>query len=94
MVPHLELWMDGTTDLHVALPSRLVADLDRIARERGVRRVHVLREAVVEYVTRTEAERLAADMRAYVEELADASGEFVAETDAHNGERPLREAAW
>jgi predicted transcriptional regulator len=86
--------LDGTTDLHVALPNALVADLDRLARERGVRRVHVLREAVAEYVVRAEAERVAAEMRAYVADLADAGGEFVAETEAHTVERMLREVEW
>ncbi len=90
----MEQGADKTTDLHVALPSPMVVELDRIARERGVRRVQVLREAVAEYVLRTEAERRAADMRAYVDEMADASGELVAETEAHTVERLLREAEW
>lgn len=86
--------MGTTTDLHVALPDNLVAGLDRLAEERGQRRVQVLREAVAEYLVRTEAERLVADMRAYVDEMAEHSGEFVAESDVHTVARLLEETEW
>jgi metal-responsive CopG/Arc/MetJ family transcriptional regulator len=85
---------DATTDLHVALPDSLVAGLDRLALERGVRRVHVLREAVTDYLVRTEAERLAEEMRAYADEMADASPEFVAETEPDTVRRLLRDTEW
>ena len=83
---------DTTTDLHVALPNSMVAGLDRLAHERGVRRVQVLREAVTDYLVRTEAERLAQEMRAYADEMADASTEFVAETEIDTVRGLLRDS--
>lgn len=86
--------MEPTTDLHVVLPAGLVAGLDRLAQERGQRRVHVLREAVAEYLLRTEAQRLAEALDAYVDELAPYSGEFVAEHEAHTLARLLEVTEW
>lgn len=86
--------MDPTTDLHVALPDDLVAGLDRLAKERGKRRVQVLREAVAEYLVRTEAERLTAEMKAYADDMAEHSGEFVAESEEHTVARLLEETEW
>jgi metal-responsive CopG/Arc/MetJ family transcriptional regulator len=85
---------DTTTDLHVALPDSLVAGLDALAHERGVRRVQVLREAVADYLVRTEAERTAELMRGYVEEMGEASAELVAETEAATLTRLLRDTEW
>jgi predicted transcriptional regulator len=86
--------MATSTDLHVALPDNLVAGLDRLAEERGQRRVQVLREAVAEYLVRTEAERLVAEMQAYADEMAGHSGEFVAESGEHAAARLLEETEW
>lgn len=81
-------------DLHVALPAGMVAGLDRLAQERGQRRVQVLREAVAEYLLRTEAQRLEEEMEAYVDALAPHSGEFVAEHEAHTAARLLEVTEW
>lgn len=86
--------MDTNTDLHVALSDHLVDGLDRVARERGVRRVHILREAVSEYLIRAEAERLANEMTQYAETMADHSAEFTEETEIGTVERLLRETSW
>jgi len=86
--------MDRGRGVHVILSDAVLAELDSLARERGVRRVHVVREAVAEYLFREAEARAAREMNAYVEALADASGELVAETDAHMVERLLRETEW
>jgi len=86
--------MDTVTDLHIALPDDLISGLDRIARERGLRRVQVIREAVADYLIRSEAERLADEMTAYAERMADHSAEFTMETDADAILRLLRETEW
>ena len=71
-----------------------MADLDRIARDRGIRRVALVREVIEDYVVREQAARLEREMREYVEELAPASDEFVREADDHTVERLLRETEW
>lgn len=86
--------MEPTTDMHIALPANLVAGLDRLAEERGQRRVQVLREAVAEYLVRTEAQRRMAEMQAYADEMAEHSGEFVAETEDLTVARLLEETEW
>jgi hypothetical protein len=59
-----------------------------------MRRVQVIRDAVTDYLVRVEADRLAEEMRAYVAAMAEASGEFVAETEPHTVERSLRVTTW
>lgn len=86
--------MEFTTDLHVALPDTLVAGLDRLAEERGQRRVQVLREAVADYLERTEAERTAEEMRVYASEMAEFSAEFVAQTEPDAVARLLSDTEW
>ena len=68
-----------------------MADLDRIDRNRGIRRVALVREAIEHYVVRERAARLEREISEYVEELAPASDEFVREADGHTVERLLRE---
>ena len=86
--------MGAAHGIHIVLPDALLADLDRLAREQGVRRVHLVREAIAEYLKRDASDRIEREMRAYVEALADHSGEFVAQTDAQAVERLLRETEW
>lgn len=85
---------NAVTDLHIVLPDDLLSGLDRVARERGLRRVQVIREAVATYLVRNEAERLADEMRAYSERMADHSAEFTTETEAATVQRLLRETEW
>ncbi|MFQ5740023.1 MAG: hypothetical protein ACE5JX_13535 [Acidobacteriota bacterium] len=86
--------MEKLRDIHFALPRMLLAELDRVARERGLRRAHLLREAVVEHLKRTEAEGVEREMQDYAEALAPSSKDFVDETDAHTVQRLLRETRW
>lgn len=81
-------------DVHANLPESLVAELDRVAAERAVRRVTLLREAVEEYLAHVEADRIEQGMRDYVEALAPLSGQLVAETEGHTIERLLEEVEW
>lgn len=81
-------------DIHVNLPESLLLVLDRVARERGVRRTHLLREAITEYLKWIEWERIEREMQDYAEALADHSAEFVEETDTHTVERLLRDTKW
>jgi metal-responsive CopG/Arc/MetJ family transcriptional regulator len=90
----MEIGMEGNADIHLSLPENLLVGLDHVAQRRGVRRAHLVREVIAEYVDRIEAERLEEEMADYVEALAPYSGEFVAETDAHTVERLLRETEW
>ena len=86
--------MDASTDLHIVLPESLVAGLDRLAQERGQRRVQVLREAVAEYLVYAEAQRLTAEMQAYVADMAEHSDAFVAENETHTMARLLESTQW
>lgn len=86
--------MGGTRGIHIGLSDAVLADLDRLARDQGVRRVQVVREAISEYLKRDAEDRIEREMRAYVDALADDSGEFVAQTDAQTVERLLRETEW
>jgi metal-responsive CopG/Arc/MetJ family transcriptional regulator len=81
-------------DIHISLPDFLLDSLDQFAGERRLTRAHVVREAVAEYLSRKEAERIQRDMARYVDALADTSADFVAETDAHTVRRLLRETKW
>ncbi|PYV07078.1 MAG: hypothetical protein DMG10_00120, partial [Acidobacteria bacterium] len=91
---HKDICMERTTDIHVSLPDTLLESLDRVARERRVRRAQLVREAVAGFLSRVEAERVQREMADYVEALADHSEDFVAETDAHTVHRLLRETKW
>lgn len=86
--------MKKITDIHVALPETLVTGLDRVARERCVRRAHLLREAVIEFLERVEAERIEREMTNYANTLASHSKDFTTETDAHTIQRLLMETKW
>jgi metal-responsive CopG/Arc/MetJ family transcriptional regulator len=90
----MELVLDRGRGIRVVLSEAVLADLDSLARKQGVRRVHLVREAVAEYLRGEAHARTEHEMGAYVEALADASGEIVAETDAHTIERLLRETEW
>lgn len=86
--------MERTTEIHLALPRTLVVGLDRLARERGVRRTQLLREAILEFLKRVERERSEREMSKYVEALSAHSDEFVAETDVDTVQRLLRNTEW
>ena len=83
--------MDKVRGLRLTLPRSLLSGLDRVARERLVTRARLLREAVAEFLKRCEAERVPREMVAYVEDMAEHSGDFVRETDAHTVDRLLRD---
>lgn len=86
--------MQRTADIHVSVSEDVLAGLDRVARQRGMRRAHVLREAIVDYLRRTELEGIEREMRDYAEALAPFSAEFVKETDSHTVQQLLRETEW
>ncbi len=86
--------MAKITDIHVSIPDHLLEGINRIARERRTRRAQVVRQALDEFLARCEAERIQRQMDQYVEALADQSGEFIAETDAHTVRRLLKETKW
>ena len=81
-------------DIHVDIPEGLLLVLNQVAKDQGVRRTHILREAITEYLNRVKAEQIEREMQAYVEVMAPYSAEFVAETNAHTNERLLRETTW
>ena len=83
-----------TADIHLTLSEALLASLDREARQRGVPRARLLREAVAHYLAWTQAQRIEQQMKDYAEALAPHSGEFVGETDAHTVQRLLVETEW
>jgi metal-responsive CopG/Arc/MetJ family transcriptional regulator len=84
--------MDKTTDLHLMLPKRLLANLNRLAKERKVKRAQLIRQALIEFVERLRAERVAEEMTEYADAMGDSSEDFVRETDDVN--RLLRESEW
>ena len=89
-----EVLLDKSVDIHVALPRGMLAALDEEARGRGVRRAHLLREAITEFLRRLEAERTEREMVSYAEQMGEESGEFVGETEPHVAERLLRDTEW
>lgn len=86
--------MDRRADIHLTLPQHLLVSLDRVALERGVRRIHLLRTVLEDFLRQVEAERVEQEISDYVDELGPASAEFVCETDVHSVERLLRETEW
>jgi metal-responsive CopG/Arc/MetJ family transcriptional regulator len=86
--------MTKTVDVRVRLTEDLVTSLDQLAQQRGIQRSALLREAIADYVRRAERQRIAKEMRDYVEVMATYSDEFVSETDAHTVERLLNETTW
>lgn len=86
--------MENLADIHLTLPEGLVANLDKLARGRGVRRSQLLREAVADYLNRMEAERIDREMYEYADALGPHSAEFVRETEAHTMERLMETAEW
>lgn len=51
--------MEKTTDIHIVLPTVLVARLDRLAEELDIRRTELLRELLIQFLNRREADRIA-----------------------------------
>lgn len=90
----MEYSMEHGADVHLTLPEGLVATLDRLATTRGVRRAHLVREALVEYVSRAEAARIDQEIQEYVNALGPYSDEFVREHEEHTLDRLLRETEW
>ena len=86
--------MEPTSNLQISLPDSMLAEVDRLARERGVRRVNVIREAVAAFIANVDANDLSRQMQAYVDEMSDLSDEFVAENDVQRVEHLLRETEW
>jgi metal-responsive CopG/Arc/MetJ family transcriptional regulator len=90
----LEHMVGNVADIHLSLSQDLLQSLDRLAYQRGMRRAHLVREVIAEYLTRMESERIEQEMNDYVEALAPHSGEFVSETEAHAVQRLLDETEW
>jgi metal-responsive CopG/Arc/MetJ family transcriptional regulator len=86
--------MDKTTDLHLMLPKKLLADLTRLAKEREVKRAQLIRQALTEFIERLRAERVAEEMTMYADAMGESSADFVRETDEHVVSRLLRETEW
>jgi len=86
--------MDRVVDIHLSLPVSLLRDFDRAASARRLRRAQLLRQVIAEFLAAEERSRTTAEMRAYAEEMADRSSDFVRETDEHTTERLLRETQW
>ena len=72
--------MEKTTDIHIVLPTVLVARLDQLAEELEIRRTELLRRVLVQFLNRREADQIEQEMTEYVAELAPHSGEFVKES--------------
>lgn len=47
--------MDRTADVHLSLPADLLMSLDQAARQRGMRRVSLLRQVIEDYLKQIEA---------------------------------------
>ena len=86
--------MDKLRDIHVALPERVLQAIDLAAKARGVKRAAALRLAVEELLHRWERERIDQDMRAYVEDMAPSSGEWVRQSGRDAARRLLEETEW
>lgn len=89
-----EMLVQKTADIHLSVPEDLLAGLDRVARQSGMRRAHIMREAIVNYLRRIDLEEIEREMHDYVEALAPFSGEFVKETDSYTVQHLLRETEW
>lgn len=71
--------MTATADLHFTLPAELLAELDRVAKGRHIRRSDLLREAIGSYLATDSEAHIDAAMAEYVNALAEHSAEFVSE---------------
>lgn len=86
--------MENAADIHLSVSERLLASVDELARRRGMRRAHLLREVIAEYLVRMETEQIEQEMNEYVDALAPYSGEIVSETEVHTVQRLLNEVEW
>jgi metal-responsive CopG/Arc/MetJ family transcriptional regulator len=86
--------MEKTTDIHIVLPTDLVARLDQLAEEMDLRRTELLRRVLIQFLNHKEQERIEQQMASYVTEMAPHSGEFVKESEKHTIRRLLRETKW
>jgi len=59
-----------------------------------IRRTELLRQVLVQFLNRREADRIDQEMAEYVDELAPQSGEFVKESERHTLSRLLKETKW
>ncbi|MBI3098515.1 MAG: ribbon-helix-helix protein, CopG family [Planctomycetes bacterium] len=83
--------MDKQLELHLTLPAATARALDRLARERKMRRAHLLRAAVERYLAQAEREAIDGELRDYVARLAPHSREFVRETESEVRHRLLED---
>lgn len=90
----MDMKMDARKDLHVIIPMPVHRALEREARRQGARTAQIMRKAVEEYLRRAEAERIAEEMREYVERMAPQSRKLVGQTTAHAARKLLEETEW
>ena len=86
--------MGKTKDLHVTLPEDTVRHMARLAKERGVKQVQLFRLAIERYLAEAAREKRDRELRAYVAEMAEHSGEFVSETGPMTERLLLEETEW
>ena len=67
--------MEQNRDVRLRLPSAVVRNLDRLARQRGVSRSRLLRRAVEDLLVGPDQETRDREMAAYVSEMAPYSGD-------------------
>ena len=81
-------------DFHLTLPLAIAKAVDRLARDRGMKRSQLLRGAVEDLLARAEREARDREMALYVSEMAPYSGEIVKETARHVSDLLLEETEW
>lgn len=86
--------MDRHREIHLTLPAATARAVDRLARERHMRRAHLLRAAVERYLAQAERETVDAELEAYVAKMAPHSRDFVRETEAEVRRRLLEDTSW
>ena len=86
--------MDKIMDVHVTLPEKTAREVNRVAKARNLKRSHLLRMAVDQFLERIAREERESQMRAYVEAMAPYSDEFVRETEVEVERQLLENTEW
>jgi metal-responsive CopG/Arc/MetJ family transcriptional regulator len=81
-------------DLHVNLPDSLAEEADRLASDLGETRNGLVRRALEDLIASERKRKIASEMKEYAESMAEASGEFIRETDDEVSRKILRETRW
>ncbi|MDP6360120.1 MAG: hypothetical protein QF473_33705 [Planctomycetota bacterium] len=82
------------TQLDLSLDDHIADALESLAGSKSLSSEELAREVISSFVRSRDRQRIHDEMRAYGEEMATYSQEFVGETDAEVDEQMIRETQW